>query len=95
MRVEVQEKPGKIKRGFEAAKMSSIGIEMALCTVIGWGMGHWLDGRLGTRPVLTIIFFLCGVAAGFKALIRAGKEAKRKAMGEIGEQQPDNQKAVG
>jgi F0F1-type ATP synthase assembly protein I len=79
MHVEVHEKPGKIAKAFDAAKMSSVGIEMAVCTVIGWGLGHWLDGLFGTRPALTIVLFLCGVAAGFKAMIRAGREARRQA----------------
>jgi ATP synthase protein I len=81
MHAKVNEKPGKFGQAYHAAKMSSVGIEVAVATLIGWGIGHWLDSRLGTGPYLTIVFFLCGVVAGFKALIRAGKEAQRVAMG--------------
>lgn len=81
MHAEVKEKPGKFGKAFHAAKMSSVGIEFALATLIGWGLGAWIDGKLGTGPWLTILFFLCGIAAGFRALIRAGKEAQRVAMG--------------
>ncbi|MSQ41550.1 MAG: AtpZ/AtpI family protein [Dehalococcoidia bacterium] len=28
-------------------------------------VGHWLDGRLGTVPVLTLVFLVLGLAAGF------------------------------
>ena len=89
MHVEVQEKiaekPGAIGRAFGHAKMSSVGIEMAVCVLLGWGLGHWLDGEAGTAPWMTIVFFLCGVAAGFKALIRAGREAKRQITASGGE----------
>lgn len=34
-------------------------------TLVGFGMGRWLDGKLGTRPVLTIVFVLLGLAAGY------------------------------
>lgn len=31
---------------------------------IGWWVGQWLDGRLGSRPWLTIVFALFGLVAG-------------------------------
>ncbi len=33
--------------------------------------GYWLDGRIGTFPWLTLIFFCLGIAAGFVSLFRA------------------------
>lgn len=53
MHAEVNEKPGKFGKAFHAAKMSSVGIEFAVATLIGWGMGHWLDKKLETGPYLT------------------------------------------
>lgn len=50
---------------------------MAVATAIGFGVGHWLDGELGTDPWLMLLFLLCGVAAGFKGLIRTANEYKR------------------
>ena len=73
--------PNKFGKAYHAAKMSSVGIEVAVATLIGWGMGWWVDDKLGTEPIFTIVFFLCGVAAGFKAMLRAGREAKRIASG--------------
>jgi len=59
------------------ARLSSIGLEMAVATFVGWLFGNWLDGKLHTRPWLTIVFFIFGVAAGFLGLIRAAREASR------------------
>ena len=48
-----------------------------MATFVGWLFGNWLDGKLHTRPWLTIVFFIFGVAAGFLGLIRAAREASR------------------
>jgi ATP synthase protein I len=50
---------------------------MAVATAIGWGIGVWLDKRFGTEPWLMIVFFLFGVAAGFRGIVRAAREASR------------------
>ena len=71
------ETPSKSRRFFTAASAASVGIEMAVATTLGWGIGYWLDGRLGTEPWLMLVFLLCGVAAGFRGLIRAANEYKR------------------
>jgi ATP synthase protein I len=57
--------------------MASVGLEMAIATVLGWWIGQWLDRRYGTEPWLMLLFLLLGVAAGFKGLFRAVREAKR------------------
>jgi ATP synthase protein I len=51
---------------------------MVVATAIGWGIGVWLDKRFGTEPWLMIVFFLFGVAAGFRGIIRAAREASRE-----------------
>ena len=42
---------------------------------IGWGL-DWLCGRLGfhTKPVLMIVFFVLGIAAGIRNVMSAAKE---------------------
>ncbi len=42
---------------------------------IGWGL-DWLCGHFGfhTRPVLMIVFFVLGTAAGIRNVMRAAKE---------------------
>ncbi|MBF0426487.1 MAG: AtpZ/AtpI family protein [Magnetococcales bacterium] len=44
--------------------------EMVVATLIGVGIGQWLDGWLHTGPWATVIFFFFGVAAGFRNLYR-------------------------
>lgn len=39
---------------------------IAVCLFGGW----WLDGLLGTRPWLTVVGALVGIAAGFYLFIR-------------------------
>ena len=67
--------PGqRLGRAWHAAKMSSVGIEMAVATAVGWGLGTWLDRTLDTKPVLMLVCLGLGVAAGFKGLFRAARE---------------------
>ena len=61
----------------QAARLASVGIEMGLAVAIGWGIGYWLDGKLGTKPWLMIVFLLFGVAAGFKGLLVAARKANQ------------------
>jgi ATP synthase protein I len=60
-------------------RLSSIGIEMAVAVFIGWAIGHYLDRWLGTDPWLMIVFVLCGIAAGFRGMVAAAKEANADA----------------
>lgn len=60
---------------------------MAVATVIGWGIGYWLDLQFGTSPWLMLVFLLLGVAAGFKGVFRAAKEAQ-ELMGDKTPQPP-------
>lgn len=64
-----------------AAAYASLGIEMGISIFIGWLAGDWLDAKLGTRPWLTLLLLLCGIAAAFRAVIRVGRQARR-ALGE-------------
>ena len=48
-----------------------LGMSIAVAVAIGLFIGWWLDERLGTRPYLTIIFFLLGVGAAGTNVWRA------------------------
>jgi F0F1-type ATP synthase assembly protein I len=45
-------------------QLSTVGLSFVLALVLGFGGGYWLDGRLGTRPLLAFLGFFVGVAAG-------------------------------
>jgi ATP synthase protein I len=63
---------------FEAAGVASVGVEMAVATGIGWGIGYWLDGKFETGPWLMLVGLLFGVAAGFNGLIRTAREVNER-----------------
>lgn len=63
------------------SKFGTIGLEMGLSVVIGLLMGVYLDRFLKTDPWMTIIFLLFGIAAAFKAIIRAAKESQQEEEG--------------
>jgi ATP synthase protein I len=60
----------------QAARFSAVGIEMGVCTAIGYLGGAWLDRRFGSSPFLMLLCLLLGIAAGFRSLIRAAKAAR-------------------
>jgi ATP synthase protein I len=61
----------------QIGRYGTIGLEMALSVVIGILFGWWLDRLLDTKPWLTVIFMLFGVAAGFRSLFRLLKDVTR------------------
>jgi ATP synthase protein I len=46
--------------------LSSTGLSMVLAIFIGLAIGVFLDGKLNTRPWLTLIFLGLGIIAGFR-----------------------------
>ncbi len=64
---------------------SIVGIQFPVAMAIGYFWGKWMDGLFGTRPWLTIIFFLFGLIAGFVNLFRitmaTGREEERLCEG--------------
>jgi len=58
----------------KAFRFASVGLEMGVAVAIGWGIGTWLDSKLGTKPWLMLVFLLFGVAAGFKAVYTAARK---------------------
>jgi ATP synthase protein I len=64
----------------------TLGIEIALCILFGsWG-GSWLDGKLGSAPVLLVLGFFFGLGAAGKAVHRSWKQMQKEAAREEREQ---------
>lgn len=63
---------------FEAARVSSVGLEMGVSILAGWGLGYYLDSQLGTDPWLMLVGLLFGVAAGFNGLLQTAKRVNRQ-----------------
>ena len=53
------------------ADLSTMGIAMVLCIVLGLAGGIYLDHRFGTEPVFTLIFLFGGILAGFRIMYKA------------------------
>jgi ATP synthase protein I len=60
-----------------AAQTGAVGIEIALCLVIGYFGGGWLDGRFHSTPWLKWIGFGAGIGAAVKALVRVTRNYKK------------------
>lgn len=70
---------------------ATVGIELVLSVLLGGYAGIWLDRKLGTGPWLAAVGFGFGVAAGFRAVWRALRQANREAD-EADRQQRDARK---
>ena len=60
--------------------MTNIGITLAASVLIGYYIGYYLDKWIfhKTGYVMTMIFSLCGVAAGFRTVFRMLKSLDNK-----------------
>lgn len=57
-------------------RYSAVGFELLLSIAVGYYIGHWLDGKFGTRWI-ALVGFLLGCYAGFRGLFRAAKLMQR------------------
>jgi ATP synthase protein I len=69
--------PGEQSTWKALGELSSMGIAMALATVIGLAGGYGLDRWFGTGPWLTLIGLGFGIVAGFVILFRTVKATER------------------
>ena len=60
-------------------RYGSVGFELLLSIAIGYYLGHLADGKLGTHWI-SLLGFLLGCYAGFRALFKAGKAMQRDAV---------------
>lgn len=47
-----------------------LGLTFALSVVLFFFAGYWLDGKIGTRPLLAIVGAFLGATGGFINLVR-------------------------
>jgi ATP synthase protein I len=52
------------------AEFAGLGLQMGAVLLAGAWLGHWLDGRLGTLPWLTILFVFLAAGAAFYSIYR-------------------------
>ncbi len=63
------EKKKEAGQWYEAA---TLGFVFPVAIVVGFGIGYGLDHVFHSRPWMTIIFTIVGIAAAFVQLFRAG-----------------------
>jgi ATP synthase protein I len=61
-----------------ANRVSAVGAELAIATLLGLFGGSWIDGRFGTRPIFTFLGLALGMAAGMKGLYRLVRAERQK-----------------
>jgi ATP synthase protein I len=67
-----------VKPWREYGRYGSVGIELVLSIMLGWYVGHWLDGKIaGGHGWLTAAGFVIRVYAGFRALFMAASYMQR------------------
>ena len=74
-------------------RYGTVGLELVLSMVVGYLLGHWLDGKLHTGGWLTWIGAVGGVYAGFRALYKAAKmmQAEAERADREGERDEDDE----
>ena len=71
----------KINKGSNAASLGKalkISTELVAAVVVGSIIGFLLDDWFDTKPLLTICFFVIGVAAGILNVFRSAKKMQNK-----------------
>ena len=69
------------KEGSNAASLGKalkISTELVAAVVVGSTIGFLLDNWFGTKPLLTICFFIMGVAAGILNVIKSAKRINKR-----------------
>ena len=74
---EVQ-KDGKRSNASSLGKALKISTELVAAVVVGSTMGFLLDNWFDTKPLLTICFFILGVAAGILNVFKSAKKMQKK-----------------
>ena len=65
---EPEDEEAQARLWSEMGRYAHLGFQLALATGLFLAVGWWLDGKLGTTPLLTIVGAMGGAAAGFYSM---------------------------
>lgn len=66
-----------------------LGLTLAASVLICFFLGYWLDGKLGTEPLLAIIGAFVGAAGGFINLVKTMNNIQKRSEREEDEDRND------
>ena len=66
------------EKGIFLGNAFKLGTELVAAVAVGSIIGFILDNWFGTKPVLVIVFFLFGAAAGIMNVFRAAKKMQKQ-----------------
>ncbi len=66
-------------RGAAMGQAMKIAIELVVGVAVGGFIGWYLDGQLGTKPWLLIVFLILGFSAGMANIIRTARKLQAQA----------------
>ena len=66
-------------RGAAMGQALKLGTEMIAGVAVGGFIGWWMDYWFGTAPILLVVFFVLGAAAGIINVIRSAQRSQAEA----------------
>ena len=73
-KLEIKHSKSDIKKGAFLGNAFKLGTELVAAVAVGSIIGFILDNWFGTKPLLIILFFLFGSAAGIYNVIKTAKK---------------------
>lgn len=58
--------------------LTTIPLLLAVSPIIGFFLGRFLDRKLGTEPILAVVFLILGFIAGARQVANVVKKASRE-----------------
>ncbi len=75
---KLQNKDSNKNKGIFLGNAFKLGTELVAAVVVGTIIGFILDNWFDTKPILTILFFLFGAAAGINNVFKAAKRMQKE-----------------
>ena len=65
------------KKGIFIGSAFKLGTELVAAVIVGTIIGFILDNWFGTKPILIIVFFFLGAAAGIVNVVKAARRMQK------------------
>ena len=77
-KIKIDGKKNEAVNATSLGKALKISTELVAAVVVGTTIGFLLDNWFGTKPLLTICFFIIGIAAGILNVFKSAKKMQQK-----------------